>query len=164
MIFNYKNIVISFVLLFFVSFKGWADSSTAPLTGRIVKVIDGDTVILLVDKEQIKIRLLDIDAPERGQAYSQKSRLNLAQLVLDKEISVTVSGKDVYDRVLGTIFANGINVNAEQVKQGYAWAYQYKGVVNNPEYKRFEEQAKEQGLGLWQGNKPTPPWVWRQNH
>ncbi|MDB4521966.1 thermonuclease family protein [Gammaproteobacteria bacterium] len=64
------------------------------LTGKVVAIADGDTLTLLVDHTQHKIRLAEIDTPERKQAWYQKAKDALSELVFSKEVSVTVTTKD----------------------------------------------------------------------
>ena len=94
------------------------------LTGRVVRVTDGDTIVVLdMDKVQHKIRLQGIDAPERGQAFGTKSKENLSDLVAGKSVVVDYSKYDRYGRVLGKVIVNGKDVNLEQVEADMAWHY-----------------------------------------
>src|SRR5688572_26112349 len=78
-------------------------SALADFTGRVVKVIDGDTLTVLVKKRQIRVRLDGIDAPERGQAFSVRSRQSLAKLCAAKTANVEDRGKDRYGRTIGVV-------------------------------------------------------------
>ena len=94
------------------------------LTGRVVRVTDGDTIVVLdASKEQHKIRLTGIDAPERGQALGTKSKEHLSDLVAGKTVEVDYSKYERYQRILGKILLNGEDVNLEQVEAGMAWHY-----------------------------------------
>ena len=98
--------------------------------GKVVGVTDGDTITVLVGTEQKKIRLAEIDAPEKSQAFGNLSKMMLSEKVFGKEVRVTVSNKDRYNRYVGKVTCNGRNVNEEMVKEGYAWHYkQYESVV-----------------------------------
>ncbi|MFQ1056118.1 MULTISPECIES: thermonuclease family protein [Gilliamella] len=130
-----------------------------------MKVIDGDTVdILTIKKQKIRVRLLDIDAPESNQAYGNKSKQYLASLIAGKKVFVKSSKKDIYKRTLGTIFLNKVNINAKMVESGYAWAYRYKGVANNKLMVKIEAKAKQSKKGLWKDKKPIAPWDFRRNN
>ena len=101
-------------------------SSVATIQGKVVKVTDGDTVTVLdADNKKHKVRLTGIDAPERRQAYGEKSKEHLRQLVLLKDVTVQSSGTDRYKRVLGKVLLNELDVNLEQIKQGVAWHYKH---------------------------------------
>ncbi len=81
------------------------------LEGKVVRIADGDTITVLVDRVQIRIRLSEIDAPERGQGFSQRSRQALADLVFGKEVKIVTHGKDRYGRVIGDVLVGGKLVN-----------------------------------------------------
>ena len=130
--------------------------------GKVVKVIDGDTVDILTQKKQkIRVRLLDIDAPESRQAYGNASRKYLASLIAGKNVFVQESNKDIYQRTLGTIYLAKININAKMVANGFAWAYRYKGVVKNKYMLKLESKAKQNKKGLWKDKHPIAPWEFR---
>lgn len=93
------------------------------LVGKIVRVADGDTLTILMGKEKIKIRLAEIDAPEKAQPFGQQSKQSLSDLSLDKQARIEDKGHDRYGRAIGRVWCAGIDANAEQVQQGMAWVY-----------------------------------------
>ena len=125
---------------------------------KVISIHDGDTITVLNGKEQTKIRLFGIDAPELKQPYGKKSKQFLANLIAGEAVEVEENGKDRYKRTIGTIYLGGKDINAQMVENGYAWAYR----KFSKKYAPQESQAKKQGLGLWQDKEPTPPWEWRQ--
>ena len=131
------------------------------LIGKVVKVSDGDTVTILTsDKTQHKIRLNDIDAPEKKQAFGNKSKDNLAKYIAGKTVTVQYQKKDKYKRVLGTIYYNNTDINLQQVKDGYAWVY--KKYSNNQTYYKAEKLARDKRVGLWIDKNPLEPWEFRR--
>lgn len=68
----------------------------ADFTGKVVAVGDGDTLTVLHDREQIKVRLLEIDAPEKAQAFGNKSKQSLSDLCFGNTATVSEQGKDRY--------------------------------------------------------------------
>ena len=131
------------------------------LIGKVVKVSDGDTVTILTsDKTQHKIRLNDIDAPEKKQAFGNKSKDNLAKYIAGKTVTVQYQKKDKYKRVLGTIYYNNTDINLQQVKDGYAWVY--KKYSNNQTYYKAEKLARDKRVGLWIDKNPLEPWEFRK--
>ena len=132
---------------------------TKTLEGKVVGVTDGDTVTLLVDHQQYKIRLAGIDAPERKQAYGTKSKLVLSELVTDTPVTVTALGTDKYDRTLGIIYADGQCVNTEMVRQGAAW--HYVKYSDSKVLAEAEADARQNRRGLWHSPKAMPPWEFR---
>ncbi|WP_081303109.1 thermonuclease family protein [Gilliamella sp. App6-5] len=159
-IMNFLKHLLIFIILFCLS----NTLAYADFSGKVVKVIDGDTVdILTVKKQKIRVRLLDIDAPERGQAFGDASREHLASLIAGKNVFVKENKKDIYKRTLGTIFFNKVNINAKMVESGYAWAYRYKGIADNKIMVKLEENAKQNKKGLWKDKYPITPWDFRHN-
>ena len=131
------------------------------LIGKVVKVSDGDTITILAsDKTQHKIRLNDIDAPEKKQAFGNKSKDNLAKYIAGKTVTVEYQKKDKYKRVLGTIYYNNTDINLQQVKDGYAWVY--KKYSNNQTYYKAEKLARDKRVGLWIDKNPLEPWEFRK--
>lgn len=113
---------------------------------------------MLSGKEQTKVRLYGIDAPEKKQDYGQRSKQFLASLIAGQVVEVEPKGKDRYKRTLGIIRHKGQDINAQMVLNGYAWAY----VKYSKIYVDQEKTARENKRGLWQSSNPTPPWVWRK--
>ncbi len=135
----------------------------ATLSGKVVVVADGDTITILTpEKEQVKIRLVEIDAPEKDQPYGQKSKQSLSDLVFGKDVSVEWDKTDKYKRTLGRVFVGDTDANLQQVKNGAAWAYtQY---LTDDRIKQAETEARNAKVGLWalQPDQVMPPWEWRQ--
>ena len=130
--------------------------SSSDLIGRVVKVADGDTITILdSSKTQHKIRLQGIDAPEKNQAYGDAAGRYLSGLVAGKEVRVAWGKRDKYNRILGTVYANGEEVNLEMLKAGYAW--HYKRFDSTPAYAQAESAARAARRGLWAGLNPIPP-------
>lgn len=133
----------------------WAD-----FKGKVVYVADGDSIAVLRDREQVKVRLVDIDAPEKAQPFGNRSRQALGAMVHGTEVHVVERGKDRYQRILGRVYRGDLDVNAEQVRQGMAWVYrQYS---KDATLLKIETAAKEQHRGLWRDLDPVAPWEWRK--
>jgi len=130
--------------------------------GKVVRVIDGDTVTVLNGRKQEKIRLGNIDAPEKSQAFGNQSKKYLSVLIFGKNVEVKFRSKDRYGRIIGVIYLDGRNINLEMVKAGYAWWYKYYA-KNKTEYKNAEYNARNNKSGLWQDSNPTAPWEYRRN-
>lgn len=124
------------------------------------KVIDGDTVIILDQGKTYHLRLLDIDAPESQQSYGKQSKRNLMALCNGK-VTVEATGTDPYGRTLGHLYCNHTDASQYQVAQGMAW-YNSR-YCSRAELGSLQQQAQQEGLGLWQQANPTPPWLWRKH-
>jgi endonuclease YncB( thermonuclease family) len=144
----------------------WAPTFAATLTGKVVKVADGDTITVLQENTQHRIRLQGIDAPERKQPHGNASRKHLASLVAGKTVTVQWDKRDRYGRIVGFVIVDGQDVNLEQLKAGMAWFYRYYQKELSPEtrnlYARAEDEARANKKGLWQEKDSAPPWEWRR--
>ncbi len=137
-------------------------AATTTLSGTVSSVYDGDTLTL---KDAMgtdhKIRFEHIDAPEvsPSQFYGITSRDALRALVLNKSVTVQVSGKDRYGRNLGVVYLGQTNINLEMVAKGHAW--HYKAYSKVQQYATAETQARQAKIGLWAQPNPIPPWDFR---
>ena len=131
--------------------------------GTVVGITDGDTLTLLTpEKKQVKIRLAEIDTPERGQPYGSKARQALADLTFQKDVAVLYVDTDRYGRTIGRIYVGEVDVSAELVHSGAAWVYrQYS---TDPSLLDLEKEAKAAKRGLWglPEAQQTEPWLWRR--
>lgn len=142
---------------------GIATASDFDLTGRVVRVADGDTVSILDSSNtQHKVRLYGIDTPERDQPYGAAAKRALAQLVANQTVGVVIVTKDTYGREVGTLYREAVNINAAMVANGYAWWYAYYAPGEHT-LQEAERAAREQRLGLWADPDPVPPWDWRRH-
>lgn len=118
----------AFLILFFLLIPSFG---FANFSGRVVNVFDGDTVYVLTEGKQVKVRLIGIDAPEFGQLFGRHSKQNLLLMTAQKQVEVMADKRDRFGRWLGTLIIAGKNINAEQIKYGMALAYRYHGRVIN---------------------------------
>ena len=123
--------------------------------GKVVKVVDGDTLTILVDNQQHKIRLSDIDTPERKQPFGTRAKQALSDLAFGKQARIVEVTMDRYGRIVGRVYVDGTDVNRELVAQGFAWVY--RKYSNDAELLELETQAREKRLGLWVDPNPIPP-------
>jgi len=133
------------------------------LSGKVVKIADGDTLTMLVaGNRQIKIRLAEIDTPESHQPYGQKAKQALAGLVFSRTITADVQTTDRYGRSVARVYAGTLDVNAELVRSGSAWVY--RKYAKDRSLYELEAQAREDKKGLWAlpESERTPPWEWRK--
>ena len=139
-----------------------APTASADIRGRVVSVHDGDTLTVLVERREVKVRLTDIDAPELGQPFGTRSRQSLSDLCFGKLVSVEVRGRDRYQRSLAQMTCEGRNANAEQVRRGYAWTFTRYAHPDSPLH-HLEIEARAARRGLWSDPAPVAPWDWRRN-
>ncbi len=142
------------------------------LRGTCVRVLDGDTIEVIEQPTiaPVKVRLAQIDAPEKAQDYGVVSKVNLADMVLNKEVVVEFDKKDRYGRVLGQVYLEELesdgevhryDVNLAQVASGMAWVY--KDYPYQLHYLAAETEARNGKKGLWKDPFPLPPWYYRKS-
>jgi endonuclease YncB( thermonuclease family) len=148
-------------VILFLAFVATAVASET-ITAHVVGVHDGDTITLLTPaKKQIKIRLFGIDAPETKQAFGQRSKQSLSDLVFGKDVRAEIQNTDRYGRSVAWIFVGDVNANLRQVERGMAWWYRtYAKKAKNLE--AAETNARNGKVGLWVEPNPVPPWQWRR--
>ena len=158
--------MIGFRSLFVVLALLCGHAHAETLMGVVVGIADGDTITVLdAERQQHKIRLAGIDAPEKKQPFGQKSKASLSSMVFGKRVTVEWTKRDRYRRIIGLVLINGVDSNLEQVKAGMAWWYrQYAKEQTTPQraaYETAENQAKAGRVGLWVDANPVAPWEFR---
>lgn len=130
----------------------------------IVGVTDGDTLTARCETPEtpitLQVRLAEIDAPEKRQAFGEKSREHLAQLCFGKDAVVTPKTRDRYGRTVARVACAGVDASTEQVRAGMAWAF--TKYLTDPTIPVNEHDARNAHVGLWSDASPTPPWEWRK--
>lgn len=130
------------------------------LRGPVVGVKDGDTISVLIAGKAIAVRLSDIDAPElKGQAFAASSKQSLSELVFNQQVELDIIGRDTYGRTIARVRRGDLDVNLEQVRRGYAWAY--RKYTRDPAILAAESNARLAAMGLWRDSEQTPPWEFR---
>lgn len=141
--------------------------SGATLTGKVVKVADGDTVTVLdADRVQHRVRVAGIDAPESGQPFGQAAKTALSQRVAGRMVEVEWHKRDQYERLIGKVICDGTDAGLAQVRAGLAWWYRRFATEQTPVdraiYEAAETRAKATRMGLWSSPDPVAPWDWRK--
>lgn len=163
----YFVIILALSFAYSIAFAGQKQS----LQGTVMQVKDGDTVTVIPAEggQGFICRLYGIDAPETskrgksGQPYGEEATKELKKLVLGQTVNIETTGAKTYKREVCIIKKNGIDINLEMVKRGYAWAYvQYLKRPHASIYIDAEREARAKRLGLWADNNPMPPWEWRK--
>jgi endonuclease YncB( thermonuclease family) len=143
-------------------------TNAGTLTGLVVGITDGDTLTLLVDRQQFKIRVASIDAPERHQAWGDKSKLNISRLSFNQPAVADCPKVDRWGRQICKVTVNGVDIGLEQIKDGVAWWYRKYAKEQSTEdrsvYENAELMAQLRRLGLWGDTNPTPPWDFRRKN
>jgi micrococcal nuclease len=130
-------------------------------TGRVVRISDGNSIGVMHQGREEKIRLHGVDTPEKKQPFSIQAKLYTAGLAFEKEVTVKPREIDWYGRTVAeVILPDGRNLNREIVKAGFAWWFR-RYAPDDEELKRLEAEAREAKRGLSADPEPVPPWEWR---
>jgi len=146
-----KLFLLFFSLIFFSS-----TLFAAEYKGKVVAVIDGDTVNILINGKHIKTGLAQIDAPEISQPYGLMSKSYLSRVIEGQWVRIIEEGQGEDEELLGRIYKGDFDVNAEMVKMGLAWFDVRSG--KDKKLRALEKKARADKRGLWQDSNPTPPW------
>jgi endonuclease YncB( thermonuclease family) len=150
------------VLIGLVTLMSTGFAAGESFTGKVVNVTDGDTVVVLrAGNIQEKIRLAEIDCPEKSQAFGQRAKQFTLDKAAQKNVTIEVRDHDRYGRTVGEVFLpDGKSLNRELVRNGYAWWYrQYSKDLSLGEN---EQEARSARRGLWSDPNPIPPWDFRR--
>ncbi len=137
---------------------------------KVIRVLDGDTIEvktlpakIVVYEVPIRVRLINIDAPEKKQPFGRWSRNQLKALLAGQSVTVSYTQTDRYGRIVGRVFTtNGTEASRFMVQSGAAWVYErYNTDKSLPALQR---EAQEQKRGLWADTNPVPPWEWRHEY
>jgi endonuclease YncB( thermonuclease family) len=127
--------------------------------GTVVRVVDGDSLIVFRGQQQVRVRLKEIDAPERNQPFGKRSRQSLTDMCGKKRARVSWTEKDPNGRTLGRVWCGDIDANAEQVRRGMAWVFDR--YVKDRSLYPLQDAARVAGVGLWSDGAHIAPWEWR---
>lgn len=151
----------------------------ALLLGLVVGISDGDTLTVLTpEKQEVRVRLAEIDAPEKRQAFGQRSKQSLSDLCYQKQAKLQVVDTDRYGRAVArvkcgvttrchlvvspsSVACGGTDANAAQVQAGMAWAYT-RYLEPGSAMPALQDEARTARRGLWADPSPVPPWEFRK--
>jgi len=129
----------------------------------VIGVADGDTLTVLCNgSKQVKIRLSEIDAPEKRQPFGNRSMQSLSGMCLQKKAKIKPQTKDRYGRTVARVICDGIDANEEQVKRGMAWVYDK--YVRDRNLYPIQDKARVSKIGLWADSNPIKPWEYRRQN
>jgi len=133
------------------------------IAGSVI-VLDGDTVLVWRETggRPQKVRLADIDAPEKDQDFGDASKRSLMEMLSGLQVRVDPVAVDVYGRLVARLYTDGGSVNEELIRRGMAWEYSLQH--RNREYLRLQDDARQARRGLWAQRDPMAPSQWRKIH
>lgn len=131
------------------------------ITGLVVKIKDGDTVVVLDStKTMHTVRLAGVDCPEKKQDYGVLAKTFVSDLIYNKKVKVEILSKDMYGRNIGFIYIEDKNVSEELLRNGLAW--HYVKYSNSKKLQLLENYARQKQIGIWSKENPTRPWEFRK--
>ena len=136
-------------------------ASAAEIRGKVARVEDGDTLVVMEARREIRVRLESIDAPGLDQPFGRASRKSLAALCSGKPVRVTGLRRAPGQAAIGRVYCGRADASAHQVRTGMAWMYVRYADPDSPLY-RLEYEARLKRLGLWSDPRPMAPWDWRR--
>jgi len=150
----------------FISLAAATAEAQTTLTGLVIGITDGDTITLLDDaKQQHKITLDGIDAPEKAQPFGNRAKQSLAILAFDRRVKANCPKTDRYGRQVCKVLVGSVDIGLEQVRRGMAWHFKpyenEQSAEDRVAYAAAEDEARAAGRGLWRDRMPVPPWDWR---
>jgi len=155
-----NTLIIRLICTVLLCSSGFAYSEE--FTAKVIEVLDGDTVLIVRPSGLLKVRLAEIDAPEKAQAFGTDSTQSLTGMVMGKQVKFTSQTMDQYGRMVAHLSISGLDVNAEQIRRGMAW--EYSNYHSNKALIALQNEAKQAPRGLWVQSDPMPPWEWRKLH
>jgi endonuclease YncB( thermonuclease family) len=156
---------ISLVVALFVALVASASCANESYQVKVVGVSDGDTIKVLHEGTQVRIRLYGIDTPERGQAFGRKATQFTANKVAGKTVNVIPMDTDRYGRTVALVQPpnDTVTLNEALVRSGFAWVYRkYCRADFCSDWLTHERNARSQRIGLWKDPNPIPPWEYRR--
>ncbi|MBZ4037825.1 thermonuclease family protein [Flavobacterium sp. 17A] len=151
-----KKKLVSFVSFFLISFTLFAQS------GKVIKIKDGDTIVVLdTNKNQITLRLAEVDCPESSQDFGKKAKSFTAEQVALKIVNYKVTGTDRYGRSIAKVYYDNKYLSAEIIKNGFGW--HYKKFSKSDDLRKLELSARSKKIGLWSDKNCKAPWEYRND-
>lgn len=156
---NFRRIILIVICLFF--YLG-IEAQNNSIKGKVIAITDGDTFKLITkDSTLYRIRVANIDCPERKQPFSKKAKEFTSQAIYGDIVIVKYDKKDRYGRIIGWVkYDDNLDLSEELLKNGLAWHFiKYS---KDESLQALENQARAKRIGLWVDPKPIAPWDWRK--
>lgn len=147
-------------------YAAWMPTAAALLTCLVVGVVDGDTIDARCEfgrsKQTIRVRLAEIDAPEKAQPFGNRSKQALSELCFNKQALLSQLSDGGFGRVAARVECDGVDANASMVYFGMAWVSD-KYVIDETLYD-YQDEAQAERRGVWADRNPVEPWLWRRGY
>ena len=154
------------LLLGFIMVSSLTIAHAEVIEGRVVRIVDGDTIVVEGQGIRQKVRLSAIDTPERDQPWGDSATREMRRLVAGKDVSVHWYKTDRWDRLIGNVLVDGEDAGLLMIERGMAWHFTRYADEQTPAdqkaYAAAEDAARRSRRGLWSDTQPIPPWEWRK--
>lgn len=125
--------------------------------GRVVRVLDGDSIIVKVNRESLEVRVYGIDCPEYDQPYGDPARKMTQRLTRGRAVRLHPRAVDRYGRLVARVELPKGDLSLMLLEAGLAWWYQ-RFAPERDDYRAAEKRARQARRGLWSQANPVPPW------
>ncbi len=130
---------------------------------KVIKIIDGDSLVVVTGGEEKEIRLYGMDCPEFDQPYSKKAKRFVEKQILGRTVEVTAIATDRYNRLVAIIDFNNSSINQQLIKKGLAWVYpKYCRKKICKSWRITEKNAVKNEINIWSKGSSVSPWVWKR--
>lgn len=136
-------------------------ASASAFQAKVVGISDGDTIVVMYQNKEIKLRLHGIDCPEMHQDFGRAAKKFTSDQAFGKVADIEALGKDRYGRTVALVTIGGTPLNESLLINGLAWVY--TKYYKEGDWYSLEEQARKNKVGLWADPKPVPPWEFRKS-
>ena len=158
-VFRKIPIIFVIVLVVFVS----PSMAKEPFRGKVKKIIDGDSLLIVSGKNTIEVRLYGVDCPEYDQPFSKEAKAQVHAKVYGKEVLVLPQYFDTYKRLVAIVNYGSNTLNSELISTGLAWVYpKYCRKRICRSWKEEQNVAQKHQKGLWSSSRAIPPWKWKR--
>jgi endonuclease YncB( thermonuclease family) len=163
----FRSAALTFLFIFSTPNCSIAATNPGPvLTGVVTKVVDADTIDVQLASGPIRIRLHGIDAPEKSQPWGREAAAFLRGKILNYTVELEPFQQDRYQRMIAIVHSGGVDVNAELVRLGHAWAYRKYMRKADAALCANEAEARLARRGLWSlpRDERIAPWEYRKRN
>jgi len=130
-----------------------------------VGVSDGDTITVMYEGKDEKVRLYGTDSPGKSQAFSKNAKQFTSEMVYGKTVEVKTKDNDRYGRTIGIVIVEGESLNEALIKNGFAWVYRkYCKAAFCEDWLNLEVVTRYGKIGQWSEPNPIPPWEFRHSN
>lgn len=137
---------------------------------KVLSIVEGDKLLIDDGTNKTVVRIIGIDAPEKGQHQYEEAKRHLSDLVTGKKVVLVYSLNNVKDKegyFLARVFVGIVDVGLNLLENGYAWHNEkdkfFFEKKDDEENKQAQVKAQTAKIGIWKNEKPQKPWEYREH-